>query len=140
MKHLFCLLPVFFSNTLWSQEYSVSNIPDSLIANANVVKRYEERIITIKSPGKFISHERHVYTILNEKSSDYASYQTPSDRFTTIDYLSGVLYDENGKEVKHLKKAEMTDYTVPDWYTIANNTRFKECRFTTRSYPYHVDF
>ena len=75
---------------------SILNIPDSLINNASVIKRYEEIILEIRSPSKFILHRRHVYTIFNEEGDDFANYISNYDQFTTIDYASAVLYD--GKE------------------------------------------
>lgn len=134
------LLTIFFSNYLYAQEFNISTIPDSLMANANVIKRYEETILEIKSPGKYISHERHVYTILNDKADDYADYKTFYDRFTTIDYLSGKLYNAKGKELKHVKKADMADYGDIDGYTMINDIRYRVCNFSNRSYPYTVDF
>ena len=140
MKKVLYFLAVCFSNHLCAQEFNIGSIPDSLAVNANTIKRYEENILTIKSPGKFTSHERHVYTILNDNGSDYASYRTFYGRFNAIDYLSAILYNENGKEIKHLKKANIQDYGYADGYSLANDVRYKECNFFNRSYPYTVDF
>ena len=41
------LLPI----CLKAQQYSFNAIPDSLIRNANAVKRYEEFVLEIKAPG-----------------------------------------------------------------------------------------
>ncbi|MDP9041121.1 MAG: hypothetical protein M3N30_04005, partial [Bacteroidota bacterium] len=62
-----------------SQKFPASAIPDSLKENANMVVRLEEQSYEIKSTGKAISHERHVYTILNEKGERYATYRTQYD-------------------------------------------------------------
>ena len=140
MRNSLWLLLIFFSNALRAQEFNIANIPDSLVTNANIIKRYEEFTLTIKSPGKFTSHERHVYTILNDNARDYAHYQASYDHFTSIDYLSATLYNGNGNELKHLKKAEIEDQGDIDGYTLMNDTRLKLCNFFNRSYPYTVDF
>jgi hypothetical protein len=41
-----------------------------------MVIRLFEQSYEIKSTGEAISHERHVYTILNEKGERYATYRT----------------------------------------------------------------
>src|ERR1700693_1545972 len=58
------------------QKFPVSAIPDSLKENADVVIRIEEQSYEINSAGHAISHEHHVYTILNEKGEYYATYKT----------------------------------------------------------------
>ena len=59
-----------------AQKYPASAIPDSLKENADVVIRLEEQYYEIRSVVKVISHERHVYTILNEKGERFATYKT----------------------------------------------------------------
>jgi Domain of Unknown Function with PDB structure (DUF3857)/Transglutaminase-like superfamily len=140
MKRAFNVILFLFPGSLLAQEYNVNTIPDSLITNANVVKRYEEMILEIKSPGKFISHERHVYTILNESGDQYADYRSFYDKFTTIDYVSAVLYNEKGKELKHVKKKDMQDFGYMDGYTLMQDERFIKNDFYWRSYPYTVGY
>ncbi|MGH2565142.1 MAG: DUF3857 domain-containing protein, partial [Ginsengibacter sp.] len=124
----------------YAQEFNVKYIPDSLVTNANVVKRYEEMILEIKSPGKFISHERHVYTILNENGEEYSGYKSNYDKFTTIDYCSAVLYDLKGKEIKHVKKKDMPDYADADGFSLMQDNRYIANNFAYRIYPYTVDY
>jgi hypothetical protein len=124
----------------YGQEFDNKYIPDSLLSNANVVKRYEEIIMEIKSPGKYIWHERHVYTILNEAGDDYAGYKSNYDQFTTIDYVSAILYDGKGKEIKHVKKKDMLDFADIDGSTLMQNARYITNNFSYRIYPYTVDY
>lgn len=140
MKGILNVLIFLFSTGLSAQEYNVYAIPDSLIKNANVVKRYEEMMLEIKSPGKFVFHERHVYTILNELANEYAAYRSFYDKFTTIDYLSAVLYNEKGKELKHVKKNDMADFGDMDGYSLMQDERYIKNNFYYRSYPYTVDY
>lgn len=140
MKQVIIILLCLFTSNIYAQEFNIKNIPDSLINNANVIKRYEEMILEIKSPGKFISHERHVYTILNEAGDDFANYISHYDKFTTIDYASAILYDGKGKELKHYKKKEMPDFADIDGNSLMEDDRYIGVNFAYRSYPYTVDF
>ena len=140
MKVVLNIFLFLFSTRLAAQKYDVSTIPDSLIKNAGVVNRYEEVILEIKSPGKYVSHEHHVYTILNESADDYAIYRSFYDKFTTIDYLSGVLYNEKGKELKRAKKKEMQDLSSTDGSSLMQDTRYIRNAFYCSSYPYTVDY
>jgi len=131
---------ILFTTNGYSQEFNVKNIPDSLLTHANAVKRYEEFTLEIKSPGKFISHERHVYTIMNEQGEDFSKYHTYYDQFTTIDYLSAILYDSNGKVVRKLKRKDLPDHAISDDETILSDNRVIDNNFNYRIYPYTVDY
>jgi hypothetical protein len=125
---------------LFGQQFSVLLISDSMKKNANVVKRYEEKILEIKSPGKAIEKERHVYTILNEEGNRFAKYYTFYNKFTNINYASGALYDAMGKEQKHIKKKDMEDVSYSDGFSLMIDTRYKTNDFYYRNYPYTVDY
>lgn len=140
MKVPITILICVFTLHTSAQEFNIKYIPDSLLNNANVVKRYEEMILEIKSPGKFIWHERHVYTILNEAGDDYADYKSNYDKFTTIDYASAILFDGKGKEIKHVKKKDMPDFADIDGSTLMQDDRHIANNFSYRSYPYTVDY
>jgi Domain of Unknown Function with PDB structure (DUF3857)/Transglutaminase-like superfamily len=134
------LLLTILTVKLCAQEFNAKLIPDSLINNANVVKRYEEIVLEIKSSSKFILHKRQVFTILNEASSDYAEYRSYYDKFTTIDYASAVLYDDRGKQLKHIKKKEMPDFADIDGNSLVDDDRYIAVNFSYPSYPYTVDY
>jgi hypothetical protein len=81
----------------FGQKYSISLIPDSLRANASVIKRLDETTIEVKSPAKAIVHEHMVYTILGEQGNPYASFRSYYDKFVDIISISGTLYDGKGR-------------------------------------------
>ncbi len=80
MKFFVVLCFIFFPVFIKAQENNAFFIPDSLRKDADVVKRNEEYILTIKSPAKYALYERHVYTILNPSGSHYADYVTNYDK------------------------------------------------------------
>jgi len=105
-----------------------------------MVVRLDEHVTEIKSPGHITIREHHVYTILNENADRYASYKTFYDKFTKINYVDAILYDANGKELKHFRKKDMQDLALEDGESLINDARYKTGSFSSHSYPYTVDF
>src|SRR5882724_9592660 len=136
MKKVMIILIVLMPIGLYAQEYNVISIPDSLKTNAHVVKRYEEKIFEIKSPGKATEHERHVYTILDEDGDDHGKYVSGYDKFTSINYISAKLYNPAGKELKHVKTKDMQDISAGGQQSLMTDTRYKVNDFYMRAYPY----
>jgi hypothetical protein len=139
-QYLFVLLIVFSVSGLKSQSYPASSIPDSLKENADMVVRLDEMVVEIKSPGRMVTREHHVYTILNENADRYATYRTGYDKFTSINYVNAVLFDAAGKELKHFRKKDMEDHPVEDGESLVNDRRYKIGSLGHYSYPYTVDF
>ncbi|WP_207632787.1 DUF3857 domain-containing protein [Foetidibacter luteolus] len=141
MQKISCLLIVIvLLSELSAQKFSADLISDSLIVNAHAVKRYDEKIYEIKSPGRASLKERHVYTILNEEGIGYGIYKSYYDQFTSINYISGILYNEFGKEVKRIKTKDMQDVSVSDGFSLANDDRAKKNEFYSRTFPYTVEY
>src|SRR5664279_1097285 len=109
MKIIALLGCILFSGILKAQDYNAFFIPDSLQTGADVVKRDEEYVLTIKSPSKYTVYERHAYTILNAAAGKYADYVTSYDKFCSINSVSGKLFNSMGKEIKHTKKSDWKD-------------------------------
>ena len=123
------------------QKFPASTIPDSLKENADMVVRLEEQSYEIKSTGKAVSHERHVYTILNEKGARYATYRTHyNNKSVFINSVNASMYDESGKEIRHFKKKDMEDQPAFDGSSFVNDERLKVGSFYSNNYPYTVDF
>jgi hypothetical protein len=123
----------------FAQDYNVSLIPDSLKKNADAIARIEERVYEIKSPGKAVEHEHHVFTILNEMGNKIARYKSEYDKFTSISSISCKLYNEKGKMLKHVKKNDMEDVSGTGDESLMTDTRYKINDFYCRNYPYTVD-
>ncbi len=140
MKITILIFSVFFSGLATAQDNSAFFIPDSLRKGANVVKRNEEYILTIKSPAKYTLYEKHVYTILNSSAIKYATYRTSYDKFSSINSVSGKLYNSMGKEIKHTKKNEWTDNSAYDGFSLLSDARYKMNEFYSADYPYTVEF
>jgi len=123
-----------------AQEYNMLLIPDSLRKGASVVKRSEEYILTIKSPAKFTLYEKHAYTILNATSNYYAKYVTHYDKFSSINSVSGRMFNSMGRQIKHTKKSEWTDNSAYDGFSLLSDARYKENEFYSAEYPFTVEY
>lgn len=125
---------------LRAQNYSTALIPDSLRKGARAVLRDEEMIMEIKSPGKAVWRERHVYTVLNANGDEQADYRSFYDKLSSISEISGVLYDSLGKVVHKAKRKDMQDRSAEDGMSLATDDRVIEHNFYCRLYPYTVDY
>lgn len=140
MKLVSLLLSVAMLGTAHAQEYSMLLIPDSLVKGADIIKRSEEYILTIKSPAKFSLSEKHVYTILNSSATGYASYESHYDKFSSINNLSGRLFDKWGKQLKHTRKGDWKDYSAYDGFSLLSDARYKTNEFFSADYPFTVEY
>lgn len=142
MRFLLLLFICFFHITAHAGEgyYPVTAIPVHLLKKANVVKRYEELKLTIKSAGRASEYHKYVLTILNEKGDKFAHAVEWYSKLQSIDYIDGTLYDAFGKKIRSLKKTEISDLSGSDEGSLADDSRVKTHNFYHRSYPYTVEY
>ena len=140
MKFTVLFFAAFIYGFAQAQEYNAFFIPDSLRKDADVVKRNEEYILTIKSSSKYTLYEKHVYTILNPVLKRYARYTTHYDKFTSINTVSGKLYNSMGKQIKSTKKSDWEDRSATDGFSLLIDDRYKENEFYDVEYPYTVEY
>jgi hypothetical protein len=140
MKPFILLFSILVPACMLAQDYNAELIPDSLLKSADVVKRNEEYILTIKSPSKHIIYEKHTYTILNSSGSNYAHYLSYYDKFSSINSVTGKLFNKTGKQIKHSKKSDWKDQSAFDGFSLLSDTRYKENEFYSADYPYTVEY
>ena len=121
-------------------EYAVTNIPEALKKNANVVKRIEEERFTLKSPGEAVYYRKYALTILNENGDKHADFQQYYDRFIEIKGIAGVLYDALGNKVKELKNKDIQDLSGVSDISLMEDNRVKYHSFYYKAYPYTVEY
>jgi len=119
-------------------DYAVSKILPTLTKDADVVVRKEEQRYELRSLDKAVEYYRVVYTIFNENGDKYAGITVPYDKFNSIDFIEGNLYDGNGKKIKSLKKGDIADKSGNSQF--ADDSRYKEYNFYYKVYPYTVEF
>ena len=138
MRHLFLLLLLPFG--AMAQNYSVSQIPDSVRKGARAILRESEVILEVRSPGKIIEKELKVYTVLSPGGDNLGGFSSGYGMFNTIDGVSGTLYDSLGKVVKKARRKDMEDRSYVDDNSLAASYRFLSHDFYYRNYPYTVEY
>ena len=140
MKKAVLLLTLLFALKLNAQNYSVSQIPDSLKLNAHAIKRLEELHVTIKSVNKVIVKHKYAITILDEQGDEYAQYTNNYSSLEALSNIDGNLYDAVGKKLKSVKKADIADAPVTDGFSLMLDSRIKKHNFYHRQYPYTIEY
>jgi transglutaminase-like putative cysteine protease len=140
MRILILLLSFLIPCCLSAQSYNVLSIPDSLKKDAHAVMREDEMIMEIKSPSKYITKHRRVYTILNEEGDDLGGFVSLYDKLTSINSVTMTLYDAMGKELKHVKKKDMEDRSAVSEMNLMDDERYKAYAFYYKIYPYTVSY
>lgn len=140
MKNIIKLIVLLIPFCTTAQKYNILLIPDSLTKNADVVKRYDETRIEIKDAGKAKLFQKHAYTILNEGGDKYANYVSRYDKFDEINYIEGTLYDASGKDLKSVKKKDISDESGTGEESLMSDDRYKVHNFYCRNYPYTVEY
>ncbi len=134
-----CLL---FAGRLFAADgdYAVSKIPADLLKDAYVVKRMEECRFEILGLGKSRYYHKYVLTIINEKGEEHASKTLSYNKLREIKSFEGVLYDENGKKIRSLKKSEIQDLSGVNDISLMDDTRVKQHSFYHRQFPYTIEY
>ena len=132
---------LFFSFFVFATggEYAVTNIPDALKKDANLVKRMEEERFTLRSPGEAVYYRKYALTILNENGDKHAAFQQYYDKFVEIKNIEGALFDAMGNKIKELKNKDIQDFSGSDFSLIDDN-RVKYHSFYYKVYPYTVEY
>jgi hypothetical protein len=140
VKKLFFILCIsllpFAAHT---QNYAVLFIPDSLLKNANTVKRFEEIKVLVSGLNKAKVNRRVAYTVLNEYGDHFTKIRSFYDEFEKVNELKVKLFDANGKLIKSIKKSEFNDESVYDGYSLALSARVKKYDVNYRQYPFTVE-
>ncbi len=140
MRHILFFGLISLTFFAGAQDYRVSLIPDSLKAEANAVKRFEELRVIIRSTEKAVIRHKYAITILNEKGDPYAYYENDYSNLMTLGDISGRLFDADGRQLRSVKKKDISDASASDDETLLTDTRIKRYAFYHKNYPYTVEF
>lgn len=88
-------------------KFPVSEIPEELKANVNVVFREDHMIFRIQSKSKASYYVHQVITIFNEKGKHYATEVVGYNKLSKIKDFNGTAYDASGKQIKKIKNSEI---------------------------------
>ncbi|MFY0651527.1 MAG: DUF3857 domain-containing transglutaminase family protein [Cyclobacteriaceae bacterium] len=135
---IFCL---FCVQAVYSQSsYRISDIPDSLKENANVVYFVDEGSFEILEDEKAVFRSRKVVAILNSKGKERATQYVGYDKLRKILSFKGKVYDKNGDEIKKLRNSDIQDMSSTSGGTIFDDNRLQYADLKQKDYPYIVEF
>lgn len=139
-KIIFLLPVLLLCNTIYSQQYAVSAIPDSLLKNSNAVKRMEQLEVTLSENGTLTTTHKYAITIFNEAADKYSWYHNFYSKLRDLKKIDGALYDANGKKLKEVKRKDIIDVPGSDGFSLMLDDRVKAHNFFYKQYPYTVEF
>ncbi|WKZ59460.1 MAG: DUF3857 domain-containing transglutaminase family protein [Cyclobacteriaceae bacterium] len=141
MRHIFLFAAFLISLVGFGQKkYAVSDIPEALKSNVNVVIREDHMTYKLHSASKATLSVHQVITILNEAGKRYAREMVGYDKLSKVTTFKGVAYDANGAVIKKLKSSEIYDQSAFDGFSLYSDNRFKSADLSHGSYPYTVEF
>lgn len=120
--------------------FPVSEIPENLKENANVVVRKAHTTFTIIAKDEARYKVRHAVTILNEfgkwAAMEYVSY----DKLSKVLSFNGSLYNSRGELIRKLKKSDIYDRSYVAGYSLYEDSRIQIADLQYGQYPYTVEF
>jgi hypothetical protein len=121
-------------------KYKVSDIPEELRKDVNVVIREDISEFKIFSKTKATRKVVFVATILNPKAKDFAQMVIGYDKLRKITSFKGAVYAADGNLIKKLKNGEIYDQSVFDGFSLYSDSRLKSADLSQGVYPYTVEF
>lgn len=121
-------------------DYAVSNIPASLLLNANAVVRLEQMDFNLINDGEAVYQTILAVTILNENGDRYSGFFDYYNSFRDIRSVEGNLYDASGKKIRSLKKKDIQDLSGVSEISLMEHNRIKQHNFYYKVYPYTVEY
>ncbi len=121
-------------------EYSVSNIPDSLLENATAVIREHHIEMEFSSEKRAMEKVKKVITILERRREGLADIVIHHSPYVKVKKYSAIIYDAEGNVVRKLKKDDFTDRSnVPGFALYAEN-RVLYTDIYMSQFPFTVEF
>lgn len=145
MKYLVVtfIITFFQAQSGWAQKgksYPVSDIPDQLKTNVDVVVREDLKRYEILSQSSATLRVLHAVTILSEQGNRYALKSIGYDKNTKIKDFNATVYDAEGTQIKRLKNSEIYDHIAFDGVSFLSDNRVKSVSLVQATYPYTVVF
>ena len=139
-KYLLILILIGLKNIVFSQDYNVNLIADSLRENADAVVRESYSLYKIYNEKTMLIKEKKVVTILNEKAKKYTNFVIGYNKTNSLEFFKGKLYDNSGKLIKVLKKSDLIDYGDDGESDLKTDNRYKTTQFYYSIYPFTIEF
>ncbi|MEY2692996.1 MAG: hypothetical protein RIT03_1387 [Bacteroidota bacterium] len=140
VKKYFSFLLCIFSSIVFSQklDYSIQSIPDSLKQNANAVIRFNQLDILITSQENMKITTKRVVSVYNEKGMGAIDALEEYDKSTKVTSIEAIVFDENGKEIKRIKRKDFRDQCVIEGSSLFSDNRILFLNYTPTQFPFTI--
>lgn len=139
-KKILLIWIFIFGTVLSAQDYSVTNIPESLKKNAKIVIRNSESEYNIKAIDEIEVYENATITILNKTGDDYSKLSIHYDKETKINDIKVNILDANGKSIKTFSKKDFSDYSSTPSFGLYVDDRVLILNPVATQYPYTIQY
>ena len=142
-KQMLFLVSVLLPFLVISQPKDVFDlefIPDELKFNANAVVRFNEKRIVIHSQQKMTETLTRIVTVFNEKGFRYTNAIVGFDKYRKVRKIEASVYNEDGEEIKKIKKKDFVEQSAVDGGTLYSDSRVLYLAYQPVSYPITIRF
>ena len=139
---LLTIYAILVLTSLYPQENSFQALAldPILTKNANAIVRLDEMKIDVASHKSITYTVKQVVTVLNKLGNSSARTQLYYDKEKKIKNIDILIYDQLGKEIKHIKRKDFQDLSAADGFSLYNDDRLLYHRYTPIQYPYTLEF
>lgn len=138
--HIALLAPLCTLLAKEKPKFPVSDIPEALMKDVDVVVREDQMEFTVLSQNHATSRRYRVITILNRGGEDYANEGIWYNKLSKVTSLKASVYDADGMLIRRLRPREITDRSWYDGFSLYSDARLKEADLSQNMYPYTVEF
>jgi hypothetical protein len=118
--------------------YPVSEIPDTLLKDANAVIRSSESILEIYSESAAMYRTKIVCTIMNKHGKRHADFMVFYDKNRKVRDIKISIFNKYGEQIEKVKQSEIKDYSAINGFSIYEDNRVKFYRPQLKTYPYTI--
>lgn len=138
MKKLITLF-VLASVRMLSQNYPISEIPENLKKDANVIIRNHDSQIIINSVDDVETHFVNALTIMNKAGEKYSFVKIPYDKTNKVSNIKVKVFDAFGKLYKTYSKSDLKDSSYNESFVLYSDNRVLSLKILSTSYPYTIE-
>lgn len=143
MRKIIILIILFYTNNLFAEKdikYPVSEIPVELKKNVKAVVRNNNVVFTVESKGQGRMDVSSVITIMNKSGEDYSEIALTYNKFIKVRNIKATYYDQNGNEIKSLKKSDLVDVPSISGYSLFEDSRTILFDPDITNYPFTIEY
>jgi len=118
---------------------SILLIPKNFTKNANIITRYDETNVVVKSKKSMTVTYKKFVTVYNKYGDKAPFFLEGYDKHKTISKIKILIYDSLGKIIKKVKKKEISDVSAADGFSLFTDDRYKYYKYTPNKYPYSIE-